>query len=170
MKHKKRLLIVDDEPNIRKILQAAFERAGYVVETAASGDDAVALLTADAFDLVMSDVLMPGISGVELLKKAKALHPNMPFIVMTAYGTITQAVEAMREGATDYITKPFDLDVVKKAVAYWTPNTKPPTPSPRLSADIIAESEQMKEVLALVEKIADSRATVLITGESGTGK
>lgn len=170
MRRKPRLLIVDDEPNIGKILQASFDRVGCVSEVAHTADEALGRIKAEEFDLVLTDVLMPGMTGVELLKEAKKLKPELPFVIMTAYGTIPQAVEAMREGAADYLTKPFDLDVVKKTVAHHLKRRAPKKAQPAQGTGFIAESPQMKAILELVEKVADSTASVLITGESGTGK
>ncbi|KAA0225383.1 sigma-54-dependent Fis family transcriptional regulator [Fimbriimonadia bacterium ATM] len=176
MKEKPRILVVDDEPNIRRILQAALERSGYVVTTAESGEHALELLANTDYTLVISDVLMPGITGVELLKRIKSKKPDVPVLIVTAFGTIPQAVEAIRAGAADYITKPFDLDAMRKHVAYWISQTKKPKSAtkpantPSGLDDIIGESPAMQEVFDLVRRIADSTATVLITGESGTGK
>lgn len=171
MKAKARVLIVDDEPNIRKILQASLERGGYAAESVGDANEALSKLSSSHFDVMFTDVLMPGMNGVELLQKAKPSNPDLHIVVMTAYGTIEQAVEAMRAGATDYITKPFDLNVVKRIVSQLTarPRAKKATPSPANDLPVAA-SPAMKEVMSLVERIAPSRATVLVTGESGTGK
>jgi DNA-binding NtrC family response regulator len=178
MRRKRHLLVVDDEANIRKILKAAFERADYKVTVAESGDEALKVIASDpTIDLVLTDVLMPGISGVELLAQVRSRRDDLPVLVMTAYGTIPQAVEAMRLGAVDYITKPFDLDVLKRTVAHFLPKSgskagkdRPSRRSERGDLGLIAESPKMREIVALVRQVADSRATVLITGESGTGK
>ncbi len=175
MKRKARILIVDDEPNIRKILQAAFDRAGVFTATADSGEQALEKFSSDAFDVVLTDVFMPGISGVDLLEKIKESSPSTPVLIMTAFGTIPQAVEAMRLGAADYITKPFDLEHLKKVVGFWlkaSADKAKPAKSPSKSAldGVVYASEKMAEVYDFVQKVADSRASVLITGESGTGK
>lgn len=174
MKRHKRILIVDDEPNIRKILQAAFERAGYQTDTASDGQEAVQMLKAQTFDLMVTDVVMPEMTGVELLKTTKTIAPNMPVVIMTAYGTIAQAVEAMRAGATDYITKPFDLAALKRSIASLisaSKNKVKGTVEMTSPFDaVVAQSPAMNEVVELVKRVADSRANVLITGESGTGK
>ncbi|RMG24118.1 MAG: sigma-54-dependent Fis family transcriptional regulator [Armatimonadetes bacterium] len=177
MRRKRHLLIVDDEGNIRKILKAAFERSNYKVTAVESGDEALQAIASDpTIDLVLTDVLMPGITGVELLAHVRSRREDLPVLIMTAYGTIPQAVEAMRLGAVDYITKPFDLEVLKRTVAHFLPKSgskatkKPAKKSDGSNLGLIAESEKMKEILALVKQVADSRATVLITGESGTGK
>jgi DNA-binding NtrC family response regulator len=175
MKRKARLLIVDDEPNIRKILQAAFERAGMVAVTAESGEQAEERFTSDEFDVVLSDVFMPGMSGVDLLQIVKSKSPNTPVIIMTAFGTIPQAVEAMRLGAADYISKPFDLEQLRKLVAFWvkTGSNKERTSKvsePDALNGVVYRSEAMAQVIDMVSRVADSRASVLLTGESGTGK
>lgn len=175
MKRKARILIVDDEPNIRKILQAAFERAGMVAITAETGEQAEEKFSSDEFDVVLSDVFMPGMSGVDLLQIVKAKSPNTPFIIMTAFGTIPQAVEAMRLGAADYISKPFDLEQLKKLIAFWVKSGSikeraPKVTEPDALKGVVYRSEAMTQVIDMVSRVADSRASVLLTGESGTGK
>lgn len=176
MAEKQTIMVVDDEPNIRRILQAALEREGYRVVTAESGLAAVNSLASETPALLISDVMMPDMTGPELLDQARISHPEMQFIMMTAYGTIRQAVDAIRKGAFDYVSKPFDLDALKRVVAAALdverdmparPKKKAKTAGP---TNLIAESPQMKDIISLVEQVADSRATVLITGESGTGK
>ena len=173
MSEKKRVLVVDDETNIRRILQAALDKAGYHTLVAENGDAALSALKSEPVDCVLTDVTMPGIDGYELQRAVRGTWPKTPVVIMTAYGTIPQAVQAIRDGAFEYITKPFDLDTVKKVIkaAIKSSDHAPtgrPTGSP--SKTFIAESPSMKEVLQTVAKVADSRATILITGESGTGK
>jgi DNA-binding NtrC family response regulator len=174
MSKSKRILVVDDEPNIRRILQAAFDKAGWDVELADSAETALKKM-ATVPDLVITDVTMPGMSGYELQNELKQLHPHLPVIIMTAFGTIPQAIQSIRNGAYEFVTKPFDLDTVKKiAERAIEERTQPPKKSasksrPR-STTFVAESPAMKELLSTIERVADSRATVLITGESGTGK
>ena len=175
MKSKGKILIVDDEPNIRRILQAAFERSGYVTRTAETGEEAIDKLTAEGADLVLTDVMMPGMTGVELLKRIKQTLPEVPVLVMTAYGTIPQAVEAIKAGAGDYIPKPFDLEHIRKAAAYWIRTPSKPRVENKLETNeamgaFISASPKMQEVAEFMKQIATARATVLITGESGTGK
>ena len=176
MSTKPSLLIVDDEPNIRRVLQVAFEKAGYLADVAENADEAQAKVEEGAFQCVVTDVTMPGRSGYDLLLSLKAFNPELPVVIMTAFGTIPQAVQAIRNGAYEYIAKPFDLDVLKRIVASAVESpagasvplakTKPAGKGPAF----IAESPAMKEVFETVRQIADSRATVLITGESGVGK
>ncbi|MEX2242400.1 MAG: sigma-54 dependent transcriptional regulator [Fimbriimonadaceae bacterium] len=173
MSEKKRVLVVDDETNIRRILQAALDKAGYHTLVAENGDVALTTLKSEAVDCVLTDVTMPGIDGYELQRAVRGTWPKTPVVIMTAYGTIPQAVQAIRDGAFEYITKPFDLDTVKKVIkAAIKSSDQAPTSKPAgtPSKSFIAESPAMKEVIQTVSKVADSRATILITGESGTGK
>ncbi len=167
------LLIVDDEPNIRRILQVAFEKAGIETVVAENGLQALRVLETGPVSGVLTDVTMPEMTGFELHDQIIARWPDLPVIIMTAYGTIPQAVAAIRKGAYEFITKPFDLDSLKKIVK----SALGETPAPRTKrgakkgkATFIAASPAMKEVEKLVQQVADTRATVLITGESGTGK
>lgn len=170
---KRHLLLVDDEPNIRRILQVAFEKDGYHVSVAADGREALECYSKQAPDCVLTDVTMPGMTGYELLREIKS-KGDTPVVIMTAFGTIPQAVQAIRDGAFEYVTKPFDLDHLKKVVGAATQTAKPSKSQlkvlPGNRPSFIAESPAMKEVFETVEQVADSRATVLITGESGVGK
>lgn len=177
MSEKISLLIVDDEPNIRRVLQAAFEKAGYIAQTAEDAEAALQAIDEKAFSCIVTDVTMPGRSGYDLLREIKSSRPDLPVVIMTAFGTIPQAVQAIRNGAFEYVTKPFDLDVLKKVVASAVEGGQP-AKQPSMSSlkkqgkssTFIAESSAMREVLDTVRQVADSRATVLITGESGVGK
>jgi two-component system, NtrC family, response regulator AtoC len=170
-----RLLIVDDEQNIRRILQVAFEKVGYHVSVAENAHQALEVLDSHDVDCVITDVTMPGLTGFELLREIKQRIPSVPVVIMTAYGTIPQAVQAMRDGAVEFVTKPFDLDAVKKVVALTLASNSPKRKGmrPRLSEDedpFLAISPAMQSVLSLVRQVAESRATVMINGESGVGK
>ena len=169
------ILIVDDELNIRRVLERAFAKEGYQVYTAEGGHQALRLLEETPCDLVLTDVVMPDMTGLELLKRARQKYPNLQVILMTAYGTIPMAVEAMRAGAFDFLTKPLEMEVLRKVVrnALREPTTAKPTerkPSRRKQVTFIGESPAIKQILETVERVADTRTTVLITGESGTGK
>jgi DNA-binding NtrC family response regulator len=168
---KKRILIVDDEASIRRILQVAFDKAGYVADVAMDAREAAAKVAASEFDCVLTDVTMPGKSGHELLRDLKKEQPDLPVIVMTAFGTIPQAVQAIRDGAHEYITKPFDLEHLRRVIA-GAVQSAPAGPKKKAKAPggIVAESPAMREVLETVDQVADSRATVMIGGESGVGK
>jgi len=175
MSRTKRILVVDDEPNIRRILQATFEKAGWDVELADTGEVALRKMAVRP-DVVLTDVTMPGMSGYELQREIRSIEPDLPVIVMTAFGTIPQAIQAIRDGAFEFVTKPFDLTVLKK-IAERALEGESLAGSKRKSAkpaqksrSFIAESPAMKEIYETIERVADSRATVLVTGESGTGK
>ena len=165
-----RILVVDDKPNFL----ALFRRiVGDELEllTASDGTEALSCLARNAVDVVVSDVKMPGVDGIELLRQIKLLYPDIEVILMTAFGAVPDAVSAMQSGAYHYLTKPFDpdaaLDLIKKAVARRRQSGRPYVAGePR----IIAASAAMRQVMELVASAARSDATVLITGESGTGK
>jgi DNA-binding NtrC family response regulator len=174
-----RILVVDDEPSIRKVLQAHLARDGHAVDVAEDGAVAIERLGADPFDLVISDLKMPVLGGLELLAHVRAHMPGLPLIVITAHGTVDSAVEALKLGAHDYITKPFDLAelraAVDKALRVERANRRnvqedPTVEGPRGRFDLIGVTPSMQRVYALVEKVADSPTTVLLVGESGTGK
>jgi two-component system, NtrC family, response regulator AtoC len=175
MSEKKKVLVVDDEVNIRRILEASFDRNGWHTVTSASAEEALAKLGQGPYDCVLTDVTMPGLSGLQLQKEVADHWPQTPVVIMTAFGTIPQAVQAIRDGAFEFVTKPFDLEALKKvlAAAMDGPATAPVKRSGRSGPKrtvFIAESPAMQDVLETVEQVADSRATVLVTGESGTGK
>jgi DNA-binding NtrC family response regulator len=173
MSAKTSILIVDDEPNIRRVLQVAFEKEGYRAAVAEDAADAANQIGEGSFDCVITDVTMPGKSGYDLLLELRHSHPELPVVIMTAFGTIPQAVEAIRNGAFEYVTKPFDLDVLKKIVASAVEKRKPAKaahPKGGGKTAWIAESPAMKEIFETDKQVADSRATVLISGESGVGK
>lgn len=170
------ILIVDDELNIRRVLERAFAKEGYQVHTAEGGHQALRILDETPCDLMLTDVVMPDMTGLELLKRARKKHPNLQVILMTAFGTIPTAVEAMRSGAYDFLTKPLDMELLRKVVRNAlrepaaAPKTAPRKAPKRKQVAFIGESPAIKQVLETVERVADARTTVLITGESGTGK
>jgi DNA-binding NtrC family response regulator len=179
MKTNPHLLIVDDEPNIRRILQVAFEKAGYTPVVAESAEQGLQMARQNPPDLVLSDVTMPGMSGHEFLKELRVHLPEVPVVLMTAYGSIPQAIQAIRDGASEFVSKPFDLETLKKVVANALKDgdAQPAAKKPKGKAasasegsGIIAESPKMRAVLAMVDRVAESRATVMIGGESGVGK
>jgi DNA-binding NtrC family response regulator len=173
---KARILIVDDELNIRRILQMAFEKVGYQATVAEDARVALHLLDEQKFDVVITDVTMPGMTGYELQRIIHENDPDLPVIIMTAFGTIPQAVAAIRNGAYEYVTKPFDLDHLKKIVASAVEGDAKPASKKKVKVKdlggdpFLAVSPAMREVLDTVRQVADSRATVMIGGESGVGK
>ncbi len=171
------LLVVDDEPHIRRVLQVAFEKEGYAVWVAEDAASAMSAVREHSPNVVLTDVTMPGKNGYELLRDIKAYAPETQVVIITAYGTIPAAVQAIRDGAFEYVTKPFDIESLKRVVAGALAEAATPTAAPtatkavkRKQKTFIAESPAMKEILETIEQVADSRATVLITGESGAGK
>ncbi|MEA1900591.1 MAG: sigma-54 dependent transcriptional regulator [Thermodesulfobacteriota bacterium] len=174
-----KILVVDDEQHMLKLFEKILTRQGHEVRTAASGTEAISLLEKNDFDLIFSDLLMPDLGGMDLLKEVKARYSDIPFIVITAYGTIESAVEAMKTGAFDYLTKPFRKDdillVAGKALKYCELRNEVKRLREKLKdkdgvKKIIGKSKAMRDVLKLIARVADSQATVLIQGESGTGK
>ncbi len=191
-----RILVVDDERNMRRVLQALLSTHGHQVDAAADGEEAGNLLrqAEPRYDLVLTDLRMPRVDGMQLLHAVQDHHPDTPVVVITAHGTVDSAVEAMRAGAFDFITKPFDESelhtIVDKALArrdanrsraYLPAATDPGVPpvGPRraetaesvtILKEIIGESQPIQELFTLIRKVAPSPSTVLLRGESGTGK
>lgn len=174
---KKTLLIADDEPNIRRVLQAIFTKDGYDVQVGENGLHALKIAESRPIDVLITDLIMPDMNGVELLQKIKQRQPNLVAVMITAYATIKTCVDAMRYGASDYITKPFDMEeiraVVRRAVSRGAdaPSTSGPAGRKALLPALgQVASPAMQEVNTMVTRAAASKATVLIRGESGTGK
>lgn len=170
-----KILIVDDDPTILNLLNKILLTKGYDVEMASDGGDAQTKLKEQSFDLLMSDVRMEPVDGMTLLKQARAEHTDLSTIMLTAYATVSTAVEAMKEGAFDYIPKPFKIDellsTVKRAIEYHQSLTSHSgTEAKKYFGNVIAESEVMVKTCEMVKRIAPSQTTVLITGERGTGK
>jgi DNA-binding NtrC family response regulator len=174
-----RILIVDDEPRMGAVVAAALERAGYACETCTSAEAALAALETRDVDLVVTDWKMAGMDGLALLRQLRARRPRLPVILLTAHGTVRSAVEAMREGAFDYVTKPFDNDELRSCVARGLAMVRLERENSWLRQEVasryapdavIAESARSRELRDLVRRVAPSRAAVLIQGESGTGK
>ena len=173
------ILIVDDEKNYPLVLSVVLEEEGYETLTANSGHDALEILKNSDVDLVLTDMKMPVMDGVELLEQIKAREPDLPVIMMTAYGTVERAVEAMQKGAYNYILKPFDNErlniYVRRALEMFrmvkdNRNLRRVIESKYKFGNIIGKSKAMRDVFELIAKIAPASATVLIEGESGTGK
>jgi two-component system, NtrC family, response regulator AtoC len=170
------VLIVDDEVNIRRVLAAMLKREGYEVTTAADGEQALGVLHKTPVHVVVTDLVMPRVGGMELLRRVSADFPDVPVIVITAHGSVDSAVAALKAGAFDYITKPFEQDDLKNVIAKasrahdlerqnvhanFSDGDRPP---------LVGESPAMKAIYDMVARVADSPSTVLVTGESGTGK
>ncbi len=175
----KHILIVDDETNIRHSLQKVLEREGYSVRVAATAEEALELLKKRKFQVVLSDQKLPGMSGLDLLRKIKEMNPATEVVLITGYGTVETAVEAMKEGAYDFINKPFKRIMITKAVAKALEKQalseenrylRSRLLEPIQPENIIAKSSAMTKIMELVQRVAPLVSTVLITGESGTGK
>lgn len=179
-----RVLVVDDEKNITLVIQAMLDKAGYQVTGINDSVQARELIENEEFDAIITDLYMPGPGGMEILESCQKTRSQLPVIIITAYGTVESAVAALKRGAFDFVTKPFDqseiLNVVQKAVATYRQRQKEPIsiqPSPVPAAassvtisSIIGASPQMQEVFKMISKIAASPSTILVSGESGTGK
>ena len=174
-----RILIVDDEKSQRDMLAGSLEREGYSVTTAESGFEAIELCENRYFEVALIDLKMPGMDGIELLQKLRGMNPEIQAIMITAYGSIESAVEAMRLGAYHYVNKPINLDELKLNIKKALENYHLLAENKYLKEELeeqykdvrlIGESRAIKEVLSTVTRVAKSKSTVLIRGESGTGK
>jgi two-component system response regulator AtoC len=170
------VLIVDDENNIRRVLAAMLKRDGYEVTTAADGEQAQVAMHRAQIDVVVTDLVMPRMGGLDLLRHCAAVHPDVPVIMITAHGTVDTAVEAMKAGAFDYITKPFEQEELRKVIAKAArarvlagQHVHPPAVDGE-RPPLVGQSPSMRAVYDVIARVADSPSTVLITGESGTGK
>lgn len=173
------ILIIDDEKNIREGLAANFELEEYNVKTAASGEEGLKLIERGDIDLVITDLRMNGISGEEVLRKVTAETPGIPVIILTGHGSIDSAVDAMRHGAYDFLTKPLNLDqldmIVKRALesremSLQHQQLKKEIEGENVLSGMIGKSQAMLKIMETIKKAASSKANVLITGESGVGK
>ncbi len=174
-----RILVVDDEANARTALAALLRDEGYLVETAADGYKALPKLEEHEPDLILTDLRMPGLDGIELVRRARARDPECAAVVMTAYGAVESAVEAMREGASDYLGKPINFEELlivlgraleRRRLRLETRNLRARLEEKHRIDNIVGVSPPMQAVFDTVLQVAPSRATVLVTGESGTGK
>jgi len=178
-----KICVIDDEKNIGLVIQAMLEKAGFETVVFQESPKAIEYLKTSLVDAVVTDLYMPGPGGMDVLKSCQEYCPQVPVIMITAFATVESAVAALKTGAFDFITKPFDQDellaVVKKAVQTHQQRMKEPvaihTRATRAdntsdSLSLVGKSDSIKEVLRVIPKIAASRSTVLLTGESGTGK
>ncbi|MFU8844867.1 MAG: sigma-54-dependent transcriptional regulator [Bacteroidales bacterium] len=179
MSKKISLLVVDDEVSVRDSLYNWFIEDGYQVSCAESAMQALKILENDPHDIILADIKMPGMDGLEMLKRIKALKPDAIVIIMTAFATVDTAVQALKDGAFDYVTKPFDPDDLSHLIRNASRQVSLSSENERLREhvvslenvqDIIGVSEAMVKVLREVESVAQSNSSVIITGESGTGK
>ncbi len=176
MKHTERILIVENEENMRRVLRALLQRHGYPTVEAADGEHALEVLAREHVDVILSDLRMPRMNGLELLEQARRRYRRIPFVVLTAHGTIGSAVEALKQGAFDYLTKPFDPEEIRQVIAKAVRTRELQDAEPLLEPEedpdqlLLGDSQALREVKRLVERVAPTPATVLILGESGTGK
>lgn len=173
------VLVIDDEPNLRHVLTVVLEKAGYSVSSAADGMEALSLTETKPFDVILCDLRMPGMDGLSFLKETSTRELKAAIIMMSAYGTIDTAVEAMKLGATDYISKPFRPDEILLKLGQIEERNRLRQENIRLRdaveeafsfQNIVAKSASMQRIFDTIQKISDYKTTVLITGESGTGK
>lgn len=174
-----RILVIDDEEHMLALFESVLGKEGYVVTCAGLAEDALPLLETKEFDLIVSDLLLPGMDGLALLRQVKGIRPTLPYLLLTGHGTVRSAVEAMKEGATDYLTKPVDTDELKMVIGKALELHRLTREVEQLRAQvangrgfphIIGQSKPMLALLRLVDLVAGSDATVLLQGESGTGK
>jgi DNA-binding NtrC family response regulator len=179
LKNNIQVLIVDDELIVRESMSNWLMEEGYTVDTASDGNDGLECIQSKTYDLAIFDIKMPGMDGIELLKKTKEIYPDIPILVMTAYASIDTAVQAIREGAYDYIVKPFDPEnvshIIKKAVKFKMLEKENILLRKELEKkygfdEIIGMSKTMEDIFKLIRTVADSEAVIMIRGESGTGK
>lgn len=177
MEHK--LIIVDDERIVRESLKHWFEEEGYIIDTAENGNEALQKFSVNKYDLALIDMKMPGMTGLELLKKIRAIDENCISILITAFASVPTAIQALKDGAYDYVTKPVDPDELNNIVKNALESIKLKTENKKLKGrlddmsvpeNLVGESPQMKRITELIRTVSDSDSTVLIRGESGTGK
>lgn len=175
-----RILVVEDNEALRAGIRMSFEEEGYSVQEAASGEEAARLIESGSFHVVISDIRLGDMTGVDVLRRAREINSDTEVILMTAYATVESAVQALRLGAFDYVQKPFDIEQLKHRVRMARRLQKMRTDievyrrgvygNALEEGGLVAESRPMKEILAVMRKVAPTSATVLITGETGTGK
>src|SRR3990172_6412630 len=176
---KEKILIVDDEKSIREFLEIMLKKEGYKVGSAVNAEEALKLFHNSNYELVISDIKMSGMDGVELLKKIKEINPETIVLMITAYASVDTAIDAMKAGAYDYITKPFNVDEVKHIIQNALDRRRLETENILLKkelksrysfANLVGTSPKMLEIYGLIKRVANTRTNILISGESGTGK
>jgi DNA-binding NtrC family response regulator len=173
-----KILVVDDEPDICRALEFFLSREGYKIDTASSGMEAVEMLKKSAYDILLTDLKMEGMDGLELLDKARDLAPSTISVIMTAYASVESAVNAMKKGAEDYIVKPFVNEDVKQTISRLLENRRLRNENQALrqqlgrlaGKDFVSNSLEIKKIFETLEKVIPSKSSILLLGESGTGK
>ena len=174
-----RILVIDDEPDVREMLQFLLEEEGFAVERAPDGTNGIARLASRDYDLVLLDLMLPDISGMDVLKRIRREDTEIPVCMVTAYGSTSVAVEALKSGANDYFSKPFDNEKLILEIGRLIDARRLEKENTQLRRalkqrygfpEIVGKSESMVQVLDFVKQVATSRSTILITGETGTGK
>jgi len=174
-----RILVVDDEESLREVLTIMLHREGYQVESAANGEQAALRLNENRFDLVISDIKMPKLNGMELLRQIKERYPETLVLMITAFSSTDEAVEAMKQGAYDYITKPFQNEEIRLIVRNALERASLQKENQALKRElgerfsfhnIVGKSKRIRDVFDLIERVAGAKTSILVTGESGTGK
>ncbi len=173
----RRVLVIDDEPKMQRVLEILIQRMGHEVICASNGEQALALLLSSPADLIISDLRMPGISGIELLRRLRDQNNDVPVIIMTAYGTVETAVEAMKLGACEYIVRPFDVDALEISINRILALGKMSLQNEFLRVEaekgwgeFVGSSDAMQKVYESIRQVAPNKTTVLISGDTGTGK
>jgi DNA-binding NtrC family response regulator len=174
----RRVLVADDDPDMRALVEAGLREVGFETRLCASAEEALALVPVEEFDVVVTDLQMPGMSGLELCERIVAARPDVPVVVITAHGTVDSAVGAIRAGAYDFVTKPIKLTpfqlVIERAARHHElageVRRLRESAAPQQLGGILGSSTAMREVLSLVARVATTDSTVLVAGESGTGK
>jgi len=170
----KSILVVDDELSMRTTVAESLLDSGYVVETAGDGVEALKKFEREAFHVVITDIRLPGMNGIDVLRRVKEISVETPVIVITGYGTVSAAVEAMKEGASDFIMKPFSLDhlgmILQDVLSKNGGQEKPVSPGTTHGSSFVTRDERMESLLKLLKNVSASSSSILIQGESGTGK
>src|SRR5262245_30876464 len=173
------ILVVDDVPAMQRVLSSSLSSDGYQVATASSGEEAISRIAEEEFDVILTDIVMPGVGGLAVLEHSRLLNPRAAVILMTAYASLETAIAALRQGAWDYLEKPFALDdlnarverVLERREVLWRERRRPRDVPPRVGASpLVGESAAMLALRDQIARSARTPSTVLITGESGVGK
>jgi DNA-binding NtrC family response regulator len=166
-----RILIIEDRDSLRKLMSEALRQQSYDVEAAATGEDGINSVQSKSFDLVLTDLKLPGASGLDVLRASRAAQPATPVVVLTAYGNVATAVEAMKFGAADFLEKPVEIDDLYRLVSAWIgEDLEGAVFQPSGAPAIVGRHPQLRASLRLLRRVAPTSSTVLLTGESGTGK